>query len=178
LQPARVVKAGESLETIAKEYNVPWQLLAKINGIPGVDQVRPGQELKVVPGPFSAVVDLGRSELTLQVAGRYAGKFPVTVPIGAAVSEGEWLVDQKLVAPASGVTQSAYTTEPPKVDHAIVLRGSSDSAAPSGGPTLAISSSSNPTSPGVSAAAIQISAADAEDLSDILSIGSRVIIRR
>jgi hypothetical protein len=59
-----------------------------------------------------------------------------------------------------------------------VLRGSSDAAAPSGGPTLAISSSSNPTSPGVSAAAIQISAADAEDLSDILSIGSRVIIRR
>jgi hypothetical protein len=177
LQPARIVKPGESLETIAKECNVPWQLLAKINGIPGVDQLRPGQEIKVVPGPFSAVVDLGRSELTLQVAGRYAGKFPVTVPIGAAVSEGEWLVDQKLVAPATGVTQSAYTSAPPKVDHAIVLRGSSESAAPTGGPTLAISSSSNPT-PGASAAAIQISAADAEDLSDILSIGSSVVIRR
>ncbi len=32
LEPARVVKPGETLETIAKEYNVPWQLLAKING--------------------------------------------------------------------------------------------------------------------------------------------------
>jgi LysM repeat protein len=178
LQPARVVKAGESLETIAKEYNVPWQLLAKINGIAGVDQVRPGQELKVVPGPFSAVVDLGRNELTLQVAGRYAGKFPVIVPIGAAVNEGEWLVDQKLVAPSSGVTQSAYTTEPPKVDHAIVLRGSSEAAAAANGPTLAIASNASPTGPGASAAAIQISAADAEELSDILSIGSRVVIRR
>jgi LysM repeat protein len=178
LQPARIVKPGESLETIAKEYNVPWQLLAKINGIPGVDQLRPGQELKVVPGPFSAIVDLGRSELTLQVAGRYAGKFPVTVPIGATVSEGEWLVDQKLVAPASGVTQSAYTTAPPTVDHAIVLRSESEAAAPTGGPTLAIASSSTPTAPGASAAAIQVSAANAEELSDILSIGSRIIIRR
>jgi hypothetical protein len=134
--------------------------------------------LKVVPGPFSAVVDLGRNELTLQVAGRYAGKFPVTVPIGANVNEGEWLVDQKLVAPASGVTQSAYTAEPPKVDHAIVLRGSSDAAAAASGPTLAIASNSSPTGPGASAAAIQISAADAEELSDILSIGSRAVIRR
>jgi LysM repeat protein len=178
LQPARIVKPGETLETIAKEYNVPWQLLAKINGIPAANQIRPGQELKVVPGPFSAVVDLGRSELTLQVAGRYAGKFPVTVPIGAAVSEGEWLVDQKLVAPASGVTQSAYTTEPPKVDHAIVLRGSSETAAAAVGPTLAISSGANPTGAGANAAAIQISVDDAEELSDILSVGSRVIIRR
>jgi LysM repeat protein len=178
LQPARIVKPGETLETIAKEYNVPWQLLAKINGIPAANQIRPGQELKVISGPFSAVVDLGRSELTLQVSGCYAGKFPVTVPIGAAVSEGEWLVDQKLVAPASGVTQSAYTTEPPKVDRAIVLRGSSEAAAAAIGPTLAISSGSNPTGAGANAAAIQISAADAEELSDILSVGSRVIIRR
>ncbi len=33
LESARVVKPGETLETIAKEYNVPWQLLAKINSI-------------------------------------------------------------------------------------------------------------------------------------------------
>ena len=174
LGPARVVKPGETLETIAKEYNVPWQLLAKINGIAAADQVRPGQELKVVRGPFSAVVDLSRSQLTLMVDGRYAGKFPVTVPTGATVSEGEWLVDQKLVAPASGVTQSAYTTQPPRVDHAIVLRGSADPAAATGGPTLAIASGSNPTGPEAGTAAIQISAADAEELSDILSIGSRV----
>jgi LysM repeat protein len=178
LQPARVVKPGETLADIAKEFNVPWQLLAKINGIPAADAVRPGQELKIVPGPFSAVVDLGRSQLTLLVDGRYAGKFPVTVPIGATVSEGEWLVDQKLVAPSSGVTQSAYTTAPSRVDHAIVLRSDSEAAGGTGGPTLAIASSSTPTAPGASQPAIQVSAADAEELSDILSVGSRVVIRR
>jgi hypothetical protein len=94
------------------------------------------------------------------------------------VSEGEWLVDQKLVAPTSVVTQSAYTTQPPKVDHAIVLRGGAEPAAATGGPTLAIASNSNPTGPGAGAAAIQVSPADAEELSDILSVGSRVIIRR
>jgi LysM repeat protein len=178
LQPARVVKPGESLETIAKEYNVPWQLLAKINGIPAANLVRPGQELKVVPGPFSAIVDLGSSQLTLLVDGRYAGKFPITVPIGATVSEGAWLVDQKLMAPASVITQSAYSNQPARVDHAIMLRSGSEEAATEGGPTLAIASSSAPTAPGASAPAIQVSAADAEELSDILSIGSRVIIRR
>ena len=34
LEPARVVKSGETLDTIAKECNVPWQLLAKINSMP------------------------------------------------------------------------------------------------------------------------------------------------
>src|SRR5262249_29616201 len=37
LEPGRVVKQNETLEVIAKEYNVPWQLLAKINGISAPD---------------------------------------------------------------------------------------------------------------------------------------------
>jgi hypothetical protein len=94
------------------------------------------------------------------------------------VSEGEWLVDEKLVAPASVITQSAYTTQPARVDHAIMLRSGSEAAATESGPELAIASSSAPTAPGASAPAIQVSAADAEELSDILSIGSRVVIRR
>src|SRR3954447_20685323 len=57
LEPARVVKPGETLESISKEYNVPSRLLAKINGIQTSDQLQPGQQLKVVRGPFAAVVD-------------------------------------------------------------------------------------------------------------------------
>ncbi len=177
LLPAHVVKPGETLEIIGKGYNVPWQLLAKINGIASANQLRPGQELKVLQGPFAAVVDLGRSELALQINGRYAGKFRVTIPVGTAISEGEWLVDQKLVAPGN-VAQASYTTQPSTVDHAIVLRSETSAGLTGGGPTLAIASSSTPTAPGASPAAIQLTAADAEELSDILSIGSRVVIRR
>ncbi len=162
LAPAYVVKQGETLETIAKEYSVPWQLLAKINGIPAADQVRPGQELKVVRGPFSAVVDLARKQITLMVDGRYAGKFPVSVRPGNTVSDGQWVVERKHIAPA---------------ERAIVLQR--DAAAPgTAAPTLVIAGAPLTANFANTGALIHVSAKDAEELSDILSVGSRVVTRR
>jgi LysM repeat protein len=178
LEPAHVVKPGETLETIAKELNVPWQLLAKINGIAAADNVQPGQALKVVRGPFSAVVDLGRKQLTLMVGDRYAGKFPITVPSMAAVGEGQWRVAQKLVAPSGGVVQSAYAPASPAVDRAIVLRSDAAPGQASGEGTLTIASVAQPGKGPAGSAAIQVAPQDAEELSDILSVGSRVVIQR
>jgi LysM repeat protein len=180
LEPAYVVKSGDTLETIAKQYEVPWQLLAKINGIPAADQVRPGQELKVVRGPFTAVVDLGRSQLTLMLDGRYAGKFPVTVPSAAAVSEGQWLVDQKLVVPSASVAQSAYAPAPAAVVRAIMLRGDAAAGQAASASTLTMIASGGVVVNSLAGtpAIIRVSPQDAEELSDILSVGSRVVIRR
>jgi LysM repeat protein len=162
LEPAYVVRPGDTLESIARQYNVPWQLLAKINGIPSVDGVRAGQQLKVVRGPFSAIVELQKGQLTLTLDGRYAGKFPVRVEPTATAPEGQWVVDQKLAVPAAA-----------SVDRTLVLR-SSEPASP--GTTLLIASGSDPTA--TQPAAIRVSPGDAEELSDILSVGSRVVVRR
>jgi LysM repeat protein len=180
LEPARVVRPGETLDSIATECNVPWQLLAKINGIPAVDAVQPGQQLKVVRGPFAAVVDLDRSQLTLMLDGRYAGTFPITVPTGAAVSEGEWLVEQKQVMPMAGGVQSTYAAAQSTVDRAIVLRGEDVATGrpAADGPTLTIATAATPAGPANSAPEIRLSPQDAEELSDILSVGSRIVIRR
>ena len=73
-----MTQAGDTIDTVAKKYNVPWQLLAKINGLmpPGAtsaddaakDQPLPaGKQLKVVRGPFDAVIQLDKHELTLMV---------------------------------------------------------------------------------------------------------------
>jgi LysM repeat protein len=177
LEPARIVKPGETLETIAREYNVPWQLLGKINSVPAPDQVRPGQQLKVLRGPFTATVDLHRNELTLEVDGRYAGTFPVAVPPGATIAEGQWLVEQKTGATAGGVTPAAYPAVPAAADQSIVLRSAGAAASPNA-PTLMITSSLAPAAPGSAPTALRVSAQDASDLSDILSIGSRVVVRR
>jgi LysM repeat protein len=173
LEPARLVKPGETLESIAKEYNVPWQLLAKINTVQSPAQLRPGQELKVVRGPFSAVIDLRRNELALMIDDRYAGKFPVIVPAGSTLTDGQWVVDQKLADPAKSA--SAYATTPTTSDRTIILRSA---AAAAGGPTLIIASSA--PGPGLSASpsSLRVSPQDAEELADILSIGSRVTLRR
>jgi LysM repeat protein len=177
LEPARVVKPGETLETIAKEYDVPRQLLAKINGIAAANQVQPGQELKVVRGPFSAVVDVSRKCITLLVDDRYAGRFLITVPSVSAITEGEWVVDKKLAGSPSSVSDSAYAPAPAEADRAIVLR--SATAAGGAASTVAIACGNVlATSAAAGTPVIQISPQDAEDLSGILSIGSRVVIRR
>jgi hypothetical protein len=58
------------------------------------------------------------------------------------------------------------------------LRNASSPGASPGGPTLTIASNSAAVGPGAGATAIRVAPQDAEDLSDILSIGSRVIVRR
>ena len=178
LEPARVVKSGETLESIAREYNVPWQLLGKINNVAASDQIRPGQQLKVVRGPFTATVDLHRNELTLEVDGRYAGTFPVAVPPGVTVAEGQWLVDQKTGAALNSVTPAAYPAAPAPADLAIVLRSAASAGGSPTAPTLTITSSAAPAAPGAAATALRVSPQDVADLSDILSIGSRVVVRR
>jgi hypothetical protein len=170
LEQARVVKAGETLDTIAKEYDVPWRLLAKINSISSPDQVRPGQELKVIRGPFSAVVDMDRKQLTLMLGDRYAGKFGVAIPEGISLSEGAWEVVDTLSISQQGQAQRSL------VLNRLDVTGSQ---AQSGLLLGAVQvdqlrqRGSQPQSPVVGLAPV-----DADEVADILSIGSRVVIRR
>jgi hypothetical protein len=88
------------------------------------------------------------------------------------------VLEQKLVQPtteASGVVSASYA--PAAVDHVLVLRNESATA---GGATISItggkSSPSGPTA--VAPAAIRLSPRDVEEVADILSVGSPVMIRR
>lgn len=178
LEPPYTVHSGDTLQTIAQQYDVPWQLLAKINGIPAANMVQPGQQLKVVHGPFSAIVELDKHQFTLMLDGRYAGRFPMSTTPGVNVSEGQWVLEQKLVQPMtqdSTVVSASYT--PSAVDHVLVLRNESPTAA---GETISITGGkSTPTGPtAVAPPAIQLSPKDAEEVADILSVGSPVTIRR
>ncbi|QDU55485.1 LysM peptidoglycan-binding domain-containing protein [Aeoliella mucimassa] len=160
LESPHVVRQGETLETIGQVYGVPWQLLAKINGVSQSAGVQPGQELKVIQGPFSAVVDVERQQLALLVSERYAGRFNVKTE-GQAANEGAWVVTQKQMP--NGVTTDSKV---------VILE-------PEGGSTgtqlvLGPASDTGPRSAG----AIRVAPQDQNDLFDILSIGSRVMIRK
>jgi LysM repeat protein len=176
LEPPYTAKAGDTMESIAQQYNVPWQLLAKINGIAAADQVQAGQQLKVIHGPFAATVDLGKNQLTLLVDGRYAGRFPITTEPNAATTEGQWVVEQKMASPSTSAatTLSVYAVGPAGVDHVLILR--KDAAG------TEISITSGPSSPSTPTAAappaIHLAPRDADEVADILSVGSRVTIRR
>ena len=174
LEPPYMVKAGERLETIAKEYDVPWQLLAKINGITSADQLQPGQELKVVRGPFSAIIDISQRKVTLMLDRRYAGRFTLDVDPSVTVEEGYWEVNQKLLTPANAGLAGAGPTTPSE-ERSLMLSNSSGEVSQVA--ILRGAASSNPlTEP--AERVLRLNPTDAEDVFDILSLGSKVVIRR
>ncbi len=157
LEPPYTVRAGETLETIAKQYEVPWQLLAKINGVSNSDGVQPGQQIKVIRGPFDAEVVLSSSELVLTLDDQYAGRFPVQID-GMVNSASTWRVDQKQLTPIG------FTT-----GRLIVLRNEQ-------GATITLSDTRQTAA--THQAQLRVASNDATDLYDILSIGSVVKVLR
>ncbi|MEO9594267.1 L,D-transpeptidase family protein, partial [Rhodopirellula bahusiensis] len=93
-EPHRV-GPNETLMDIAKKYEVPWQLLANINGVDDPVTVLPGTDLKVVRGPFRGDIDLKYQELTLFLGDLYAGRFKIAVGSDPAPKPGSYTIQEK-----------------------------------------------------------------------------------
>jgi LysM repeat protein len=164
------VGRGQTLADIAQQYNVPAQLLQKINGIESPNVLLPGSELKVVPGPFHADVDLVGQELTLFVDGLYAGRFPVSLGTDPQPKEGEFHVREKQLGKTyfalDGRTVPAESPNNPfgrvwmDLGREVCIHGSPASGSDS------------------QHGCISLSPRDAEDVYSILSVGSKVRILR
>ncbi len=60
-----VIKSGDRLVFIARDHAVDHRFLARINGMANPDQIRLGQSLKVIHGPFHVEID--KSDFRLDV---------------------------------------------------------------------------------------------------------------
>jgi LysM repeat protein len=173
LEPPYEVQPRERLEDIAQRYGVPWELLAKINGIEDPNNLRAGERLKVIRGPFNAIVNLQKRELTLMLPdGMYAGRFPIGIGQEQPPREGTYSVSDKVVNPvyhgrakvaAAGEAGNPYGTR------WIGL-----------GSDLGIHGTEQPENIGRTdlPGSISLSPRDIEDVFDILEAGSKVTIRR
>lgn len=167
------VQNGERLEDISQRYNVPWQLLAKINGIDDPQSLRPGERLKVVRGPFAAHISLEKRELTLMLAdGSYAGRFKIGIGVDQPPREGVYTVSDKAADPVyRGRDRAIGPRDPnnPLGDRWIGL-----------GPEMGIHGTNRPETIGRAdlPGSISLRSPDIEDVFDILSVGSKVTIRR
>ncbi len=174
LEKAYIVQAGETLETIAAKYDVPWQLLAKINGIAQPNALQPGQELKVVRGPFSALVDLSERRMTLMLDRRYAGQFAVELDPddfdrGRPVEGRSEAAHARRRGPVRPSTQGSE-------DRSLLLASLTN---PSGPPAVVRGpGAADPVTAEPKGRVIRLKGADVNDVYDILSEGSRVTIRR
>ncbi|WP_459554837.1 L,D-transpeptidase family protein [Lacunimicrobium album] len=92
------VQQGDILQTVAKTYNVPWQYLARLNRVTP-EKVRAGAGLKVIKGPFSAIVDLSDYELIIHAHGYYVCRFPVATGKNDSTPTGTFSVINKEVNP-------------------------------------------------------------------------------
>lgn len=173
LQPAYVVRPGETLAAIAERYNVPWELLAKINGIRDPQALSAGQELKVVRGPFRAVVDLESHEMVLWLEDLYAGRFPIGVGADPTKLEGKFTVREKMEQPAYyGPSGQVIAGGDPTNPLGKLRIGLSES--------VAIHGTNDPAKIGQTGGSggVCLGDRDIDDVFDILSVGSQVVIRR
>lgn len=95
LDSVYIAALGETLNDVAKRYDVPAEIIARINAIESTNSLPSGARLKVIPGPFRAEVDMNRGELTLFLGDLYAGRYPVSFGSDPAAKPGMYQVIDK-----------------------------------------------------------------------------------
>jgi lipoprotein-anchoring transpeptidase ErfK/SrfK len=100
------VPPGGVLAKIAQSHEVSPDLLMRINGITDARRLRAGQNIKVLNGPFHALVSKGQFSLELwlgepQAKGSmYITSFPAGLGKDDSTPSGVWAVQNKLKNPA------------------------------------------------------------------------------
>jgi len=113
LEPPHTVAQGETLQSIAQRYQVPPELLLKINGIADPLYLPSGTQLKVLKGPFDALVDKSRGQLTLFLEGMYAGSFPIGIGQDLKLPDGTYNVSAKLINPTFQAADGVIAADDP-----------------------------------------------------------------
>ena len=97
------VQSGDLLSTIAKKHNVPYEILMKINGIKDARKLRAGGKIKVINGPFHAIVYRSTFTMDLYLGNKtYIKTYRVGLgQPGKDTPTGKWRVkrDGKLIEP-------------------------------------------------------------------------------
>lgn len=96
------VKPGDTALEIGKTFNVPYQILMRINNISNPRALRAGETIKVINGPFHCKINRSNFTMDLFLQDTFVRSF--TVGIGKAGMEtptGRWIVKPggKLISP-------------------------------------------------------------------------------
>lgn len=166
-----VVQFGETLDGIAAQFDIPWQYLARLNGVTP-ETLQAGQSLKVLKGPFGAVVDLQRFEMTLIMHGWYVRSYKIGIGRDKQTPTGEFTVQNKLENP------TWYNPDGGQVD-------GDDPSNPLGeywlglGDHIGIHGTIDPSSIGAAASrgCIHLADDDIAEVYQLLGVGSKIVIR-
>jgi LysM repeat protein len=101
-----VVKSGDRMSSIGNSHEIPYELLLPLNRMTDARKLRYGQTLKVINGPFHAVVT--KSKFTLDVYlgspggadSTYITTFMVGLGTDNSTPTGTWSIKNKVPGPA------------------------------------------------------------------------------
>lgn len=94
-----VVQSQDTLGRIAARFRVTPDLLARINGLANPDSIGLGAPLKVLHGPFHAVIDKSDHRLYLYLSDALVQSLRVGLGTNGGTPTGVWIVRNKLKNP-------------------------------------------------------------------------------
>jgi lipoprotein-anchoring transpeptidase ErfK/SrfK len=112
------IQSGDNLEAIGRQFNVPYEILQQINNISDPRAIQVGQVIKVIKGPFNAVVYRSKFVLDLYLQQMYVRSFSVGLgKPGMETPTGLWRAELggKLIKPiwTDPVTKRTHRPEEP-----------------------------------------------------------------
>jgi len=120
-----LVKSGDLLSTIAKRFNVPWEILLKINKISRPEALQAGDQIKVISGPFHAKVYRSTFTMDLYLQDTFVRSFRVGLgKPGRETPTGLWRVKTggKLIKPIWTDRETNKTYHPEDSDYPLGSR--------------------------------------------------------
>ncbi len=184
------VQSGDALEKIARKENLAthWRLIQRVNRLANANRIQLNQKLKLVKGPFHAVVikSAFRMDLYMGDAARpqdwiYARSFRVGLGEGGSTPTGDFLVKRgsKLenpywTNPRTGERFSKDDPRNPIGERWIGLEGLGESAASTG---YGVHGTVDPESIGreMSMGCVRLGSEDVELVYDLLGEGASVV---
>lgn len=94
------IQNGDRLSRIADHHSIPWPLLLRINGMSDARRIQAGRSLKVINGPFHAVVNKSKFRLDLYLGNpggpgsMFVRSFAVGLGRENSTPTGLWVVQQ------------------------------------------------------------------------------------
>lgn len=93
-----VVQPNDQLRMIANKYQLSWEYLSYLNRT-DPKRLQLGQKLKILKGPFSAIVDLSEFALTIHLQGYFVKRYEVGIGKDGASPIGKFTVLNKVENP-------------------------------------------------------------------------------
>lgn len=170
------VKDGDSLYSISKRFKTTVPLLMKSNGLKS-SVIRPGKTLKITPGNYRLVVDKSELTLSLYLNDRLIKVYPVGIGIEDYYTPtGEFEIINKLINPDWYAPGGVYPYGDPRNILGTRWMGISSPGYASG---YGIHGTTLPETVGKksSQGCIRMLNEDVEELYDLVTIGTLVIIK-